>query len=337
MENRASYLLIGSFVLLAIGGLFGFIVWLAKVEIDQEFAYYDIYFEGSVAGLGLGGDVRYRGIRLGTVTAIGIDEQDPGRVRVTVQLSTDTPIREGDEASLQLQGITGVSFVNIEGAGPQSPRLVARAGERRAVIPSRPSAIEQLFAGAPEVVAHAVDVMQRFSALLNAQNREAIGGILADVKAMTGALGARREQLGRVLDAADALSADLAATGESVRAIAANMDRVTGEADRTLRAVRSMVGGADRVMQEDLRGLLSELRETSRELRSLASNANTFVHENREPLSAFAGDGLTRFTQFLNEANYLVASMTRLTERLETEGARFLIGSKQSEYKVGSR
>ena len=43
---------------------------------------------------------------------------------------------------------------------------------------------------------------------------------------------------------------------------------------------------------------------------------------------------MRQFTKVLNDASFLVTSMTRLTERLETEGARFLIGVKQSEYKV---
>ncbi|MGI9303331.1 MAG: MlaD family protein, partial [Gammaproteobacteria bacterium] len=86
METRASYLLIGGFVLAVIAAGFAFVVWLAKVEFDREFTQYDIYFDGSVAGLGLGGDVRYRGIKIGAVTAIGVDPADPARVRVTVEL-----------------------------------------------------------------------------------------------------------------------------------------------------------------------------------------------------------------------------------------------------------
>ena len=50
MENRASFFLIGLFVLAGIAGLFGAAIWLAKVEIDKEFNYYDIYFDDSVAG-----------------------------------------------------------------------------------------------------------------------------------------------------------------------------------------------------------------------------------------------------------------------------------------------
>ena len=98
METRASHVLIGGFVLLVIVGLFAFVIWLARVQIDREFARYDIYFEGSVAGLGIGGDVSYRGIKVGTVISITVNPDDPSRVRVIVEIGSDTLIREGDQA-----------------------------------------------------------------------------------------------------------------------------------------------------------------------------------------------------------------------------------------------
>lgn len=334
MESRASYLLIGSFVLLATAGLLGFVIWLAKVEIDKEFAFYDILFDGSVAGLGLGGDVRYRGIRVGTVTAIGVDTEDPGLVRVTVQLGTDTPIREGDEAALQLQGITGVSFVNIEGAGPDSALLTAAEGQVRPIIPSHKSAMEQLFTRAPDVVARAVVVMERFAQLLNEDNQRAIGNILADIGTVTHAFASREKEIGQVIDAVAAFSAELEQVGRSVNAIAARIDDLTDEASRTLGTVRSTVAGADDVVQGDMRELVTDLRAAAGEVGTLAQSANAILADNREALDLFASDGLSQMTKFLTEASFLVTSMTRLTERLETEGARFLIGVKQSEYQV---
>ena len=54
METRANYVLIGAFTLAGILGTLGFILWLAKVQVDRQFAYYDIRFE-SVSGLGAAG------------------------------------------------------------------------------------------------------------------------------------------------------------------------------------------------------------------------------------------------------------------------------------------
>ena len=67
METRASYILVGSFVLTLIAGLFGFTVWVAKIQFEEARQPYRIYFTGSVTGLQTGSPVRYQGIPIGTV------------------------------------------------------------------------------------------------------------------------------------------------------------------------------------------------------------------------------------------------------------------------------
>ena len=79
METRAHHLLVGSFVIIVVLGLFGFVIWLAKIDIDREFARYTIYFEGSVSGLSTASSVLYNGIPVGTVTAIELDTSEPRR------------------------------------------------------------------------------------------------------------------------------------------------------------------------------------------------------------------------------------------------------------------
>ena len=49
METRANHIVIGSFVLVVVFGLFGFVLWLAKIEIDQQFSYYRVIFEEAVS------------------------------------------------------------------------------------------------------------------------------------------------------------------------------------------------------------------------------------------------------------------------------------------------
>jgi phospholipid/cholesterol/gamma-HCH transport system substrate-binding protein len=97
VENRANYILVGSFVLLVVLGLFGFVIWLAKIEVDREFARYTIYFDGSVSGLSTASNVLYNGIPVGTVGSIRIDPQNPQRVRVVVDIATDTPVKKDSD------------------------------------------------------------------------------------------------------------------------------------------------------------------------------------------------------------------------------------------------
>ena len=73
METRASYTLVGAFVLGLIGALIGVAVWLAGVELGKTPTRYLIYFEGNVTGLGIGSAVRYRGVPVGSVREINIE------------------------------------------------------------------------------------------------------------------------------------------------------------------------------------------------------------------------------------------------------------------------
>ena len=130
METRASYILVGSFVLGLIGAAFAFVVWLASVEFEEAPTRYVVYFEGSVTGLSIASAVRYRGVPVGSVTDIRIDPENIERIRVTVEISAETPVKTDTEAMLHLQGITGIAFIHLSGCTQQSGAEQSRAGRR---------------------------------------------------------------------------------------------------------------------------------------------------------------------------------------------------------------
>ena len=105
METRANHLLIGSFMLVFLVAIVAFVLWLAKTRTDQDIARYNIFFTGSVAGLGVGGDVRFNGIKVGSVTQIVIDRDDTSRVRVVAEIGADTPVRDL-RSLMNKQGLT---------------------------------------------------------------------------------------------------------------------------------------------------------------------------------------------------------------------------------------
>jgi len=331
METRASYVLVGGFVIAAVVALLGFAAWLARAEIDRAVSRYDILFEGSVSGLGIGGDVRYRGFKVGTVTDIDIDPDDPGHVRVSVEVDSEIPIREGDEARLQARGVTGVAFINIEGADAGSPALTASAADANPVIPSRPSKLEELFESAPELITRATVLVDRASRLLDEENMQRFDGILADVQSVTASLADRREQIAGVLDSVDRASTDIAAATDAVRSLAERADGLLDALSATLVAARGTLDSADSVLAEDVQGLLGDARETARSVARLAAEAERTLADNRESLTVFASEGLPEFSRFVTEARLLVSNLSRVIERVESEGARFFFGGQGAE------
>ena len=139
METRASYVAVGAFVLALAVGAIVFVIWLARFQGQLEYAYYDILFPGSVTGLQVDGTVRYRGITVGRVYDIRIDEENTELVRVTIEVQQGTPVKEDSVASLEIQGITGVAYVLLSGGSNDSPRLPETSEAPYPLIASKPS------------------------------------------------------------------------------------------------------------------------------------------------------------------------------------------------------
>ncbi|MDP7344884.1 MAG: MlaD family protein, partial [Alphaproteobacteria bacterium] len=152
METRTNHFLVGAFVLLLVAGLGAFIIWAVKADVDAEHTNYHVYFAGSVSGLSKVSEVRYRGVPIGTVTDIRIDPENVERVRVTLDVSGDTAIKEDSIASIEMQGITGIAIVQISGGRQSSPALQAQPGEVYPVIQSKRSSLEKLFSDTPELI-----------------------------------------------------------------------------------------------------------------------------------------------------------------------------------------
>ncbi|MDE2630443.1 MAG: MCE family protein, partial [Alphaproteobacteria bacterium] len=77
METKASYVAVGAFVLTCMLGLVITLLWLAGLQYNTEYAYYQTYFTGPVNGLGKGTTVRYNGIDVGRVDDVKFDPNDP--------------------------------------------------------------------------------------------------------------------------------------------------------------------------------------------------------------------------------------------------------------------
>src|SRR5471030_544040 len=126
METRAHYVIVGSFVIAVLIGVFIAVIWLVGGQFQREGAIYDIYFRGSVSGLGEGAVVRYKGVPIGRVLGIRLDPENVERIRVRVEIDSRTSIKEDAVAELEAQGITGLAFVQITGGSNASPAQVAR-------------------------------------------------------------------------------------------------------------------------------------------------------------------------------------------------------------------
>ncbi len=334
MENRANYVLVGSFVLLIVFGLFGFVIWLAKLEVDREFARYTIYFDGSVSGLSSASNVLYNGIPVGTVDSISIDPNNPQRVRVTVDIASDTPVKKDSVAELQAQGITGVSLVALTGGSAESPALVeVPPGERYPVIDSRPSQFQRLFQGAPDLIARGVELLEQTKKLVSDENIRSLSSILVDVETLSGELSDRTGDIASILDNVERTSSEMRKAAASLNGLVESLDAqvvtLSESADATLAVVRGAVTTADGVVENDLRILIEDLRNTATSVTQVSQGLNSIVQDTRQPIADFSAQGLYEFSGLIADMRALMGDLSRLTTQIESDPAQFLFGDAQ--------
>lgn len=169
METKPNSFLVGLVVLIILIAGTGFVIWFSKLEIGTNHNLYRIDFEGSVTGLRENEDVLYKGIAIGKVKKIRVFKEDVNQVKVIVDIFRPDIIRESSIATIEAQGLTGVTFVQITGSEQSSPILEAKEGEKYPIIKSKKSSIEALFTKAPELLENLTDVVTQLEKLFDDQ------------------------------------------------------------------------------------------------------------------------------------------------------------------------
>jgi phospholipid/cholesterol/gamma-HCH transport system substrate-binding protein len=318
MEIRASYLLVGAVVLALVAGLAAFSVWLVKADIDGQADPYQIAFAGSVTGLQQGSQVRYRGVPVGRVTDIRIDPERVEWVLVTVEIDRGTPIRQDTVASLEMQGITGIAFVQLRGGTQASPPLAATAGQSLPQIESRRSTLERLFESTPDLLVRSLALVEQATLLLDDQNLQALTKSLQNIETVTGSLARHADDVEDALAQASGAATSVAGASGEVGGLASELRALTARVDEQFEGIGEEVGAT-----------LSDTRQAASTLQRAAGELEVLVGELRQPLGDFAGTGLYEFTQLVGETRHLIAALTRITKEFERDPAGFLLGSSQ--------
>lgn len=307
METRANYVIVGAFVLVCVVGLFVAVLWVAGSQYREEYTYYRTYFTGAVTGLGKGTVARYNGIDIGHVYDVAIDDADPKRVIVTLQIDPKAKIHVDSVATLESQGLTGGTYVEIEGGTAASPLLQAEPGQPYAVIPSKPSTLQLLAQSGPEMVQELKLAGDRFSDLLSDQNRKAIAETLEHLSATTAEIDSHADEFGKTL--------------MSLRTSTETLNRALSSADRAINTADQSLKSIDRAA-DSIQTASDTANMTVQKVGRLADDADKVVN----------GQSITQFTLLMAQTRALVASVTRLSNDLEREPTKLLFGDQRQGY-----
>jgi hypothetical protein len=154
METRANYAIVGFFTLVVMLSAFGFVYWMAKFGNTGETAPLIVRIPGSANGLSNGSPVRFNGIPYGVIRNISIDPDSPDFVIAETTIRADAPVYTDTRAALEIQGLTGSAYIELQGGSPGNPNILTRARElgQVAVIDADPSGVTNLLATADDIL-----------------------------------------------------------------------------------------------------------------------------------------------------------------------------------------
>lgn len=300
-----SYALVGLFVL-ALGSAFVVLsLWFLGVGPRGEYRTYAVYLEESVAGITTESPVKYQGVDVGKVQAIGLVPGDPGRVRVLLSVRADAPVTADTVASLSTQGLTGlINYVELTGGGPDSPPLTLAPGEDYPNILAEPSLATRLQRQGVALL----DLLQAMG--------DDLGAILAGVRALVGE--DNREAIAATLDNARRTSAQLADGTTGLKDL---LERLGPLVDQGTRFGERLPGLADRAMET-----LIGVEQTAADLRRLAGALGQVVERAGPGLVELSRQGSGDVAPLLRELRRLTERLTHLATTLETSPNALIYG-----------
>lgn len=300
MERNAHYALVGALSILLCLSLVAFVVWLAGAQLSKRFDAYVILFTGPVRGLSTGGEVFFNGIRVGEVTKLSLDRENPNQVKALIKITADAPVRTDSRAGLEPQGVTGVNYIQITAGSLKASLLkeVTPLGHTPVIL-ATVSPLESLIQGGGDVLTRTVEVLDRTKTLMSDANLANVSGAMHDIHGLTSAAYAER----RIL-------ADLDLSARSV--------------DRAAAQISALASTTSTLMNGPARRAVAEFTDASAQMKMAAADAHDILSALKAPTGELAAHGLPQMETAAAHLQVAADSINRLSTQIELNPSAML-------------
>lgn len=299
MERDTHYFMVGLFVIATVvaGALFTGLFYNKPYIATKVYA---VHFDTPILGLEPGSEVRYMGIKKGEVTRVFLLPDDPARVGVTIAVEKDTPVNTATTATLLLQGLTGVPFLNLAQDDQVAPApLTVAEGTELPIIPTRSAPMDELVESLPDLEKELSELIRSANAVLNAENRENFASLL--------------ENLNKVSTNLPTLTASLEQTNSQLQDLIRHVDTSIAQSEKGLAA-----------NMKELKQTLASIHATSQQLNTLLAHVDRVVVNNEGKVNELLGEGGENLKQLLNESRKTATAIRQLSGKLDQNPSQII-------------
>ncbi|MEE4297081.1 MAG: MlaD family protein [Wenzhouxiangella sp.] len=316
METQANHVLIGAVTVLGALLAVALGLWSASYRIDEAWQSFEIHFSQAVTGLAVGSVVQYNGINMGNVRDLYLDPEDPSRVIAVVRVDAQAPVREDTSARLTVNGLTGVSFIQLRGGSASASPLRGESG-RLPVIVAEESPLQRLIDQSEDIASTASEVMLRLLDFLSEENASRVSGTLDNIDAFTVAMAAETDRVGAIMS-------DLSAGASRLEPLLAEFSALMGD-------VRGLVAGLEGQIDELAPELAADLQTSLERFASVAERVDRMLAANEQAINEFGNETLVELGPTIAELRRLIRDLSVVGSRFERNPARFLLGTERPE------
>jgi phospholipid/cholesterol/gamma-HCH transport system substrate-binding protein len=305
MEREANYVAVGAFILLVMAMAVGFVLWYTDANDSRDYELYEIYFTGSVSGLDRGSPVRYLGVDVGRVRRLTIDKSDASRIVAVAEIDREAPITAATRASLGLQGVTGLLFINLKEVPGIDKSVPLAQGVSYPVIPSIASDFDVFLSSLPELMGRANELLTSVGRVFSEEN---LNGLADTVKSLRAA------------------TAGLPQTSQNITKLVDELRGAVKEIDGAAQALRGISEDA----RPEVKTALARLTETANNLAEASARMDRFTQKSEAQLGHFSEQGLFELERLVRETRSAAREFRDLSRSLRENPSQILYEPPES-------
>lgn len=168
VETKANYIRVGMFTIITVLLACAIGIAISKINLSSNLQQLDVRITGSAPGLSEGALVMFNGIPVGSVKKLYIDKTNPNMIIAETMVNKDTPLTRSSVAMLASKGITGLSYIALEGGDVNEPRLLESARKANMIprIDAHPYSMDNVLTQAPEILETVKSTVQNLNLLI---------------------------------------------------------------------------------------------------------------------------------------------------------------------------
>lgn len=283
-------------------GILFFALWLGNNSFKDDTTGYILRMSDSISGLSKDSSVKLKGVDIGTVSDIRINPNNIEEIDIILHIKKSIPIKEDMRGVINMFGLTGLAYVEIEGGTNRAKRLTAKDGAMP-VIKANSSFMSDIEKKVDDISDKLSRVLEsselvlskknikNFSDLLENANHVAMKGVTVEDKivlSLEETTEAIREFVGEFKTLSENYSRVAINLDKDIKPLIQSFDQSAKSIEHLANSFEKTVHRGDYNMQKimqpsmnDLRDLTAQLSALTRELRASPSD---ILYKSRKPM-----------------------------------------------------